>query len=127
MREQIDTVIVGGGQAGLSASYHLRRLDCQHIILERGRIGESWRSERWDSLMFQFPNWAIRLPGHSYQCSDPDGFVPRDEVVNFLEDYARLIKAPVRCGSVSHRYSRSTNQANFLSTQMTWCLRPRML
>lgn len=48
--------------------------------------------------MFQFPNWAIRLPGHSYQCSDPDGFVPRDEVVNFLEEYARLIKAPVRCG-----------------------------
>jgi putative flavoprotein involved in K+ transport len=98
MGEQIDTVIVGGGQAGLSASYHLSRLDCQHIILERGRIGESWRSERWDSLMFQFPNWAIRLPGHSYQCSDPDGFVPRDEVVNFLEEYARLIKAPMRCG-----------------------------
>jgi putative flavoprotein involved in K+ transport len=98
MQEQVDTVIVGGGQAGLSASYHLSRLGCGHVILERNRIGESWRSERWDSLMFQFPNWAIRLPGHSYKCADADGFVPRSEVVSFLEEYARLIQAPLRCG-----------------------------
>jgi putative flavoprotein involved in K+ transport len=98
MQEQVDTVVVGGGQAGLSASYCLSRLGCGHVILERNRIGESWRSERWDSLMFQFPNWAIRLPGHSYKCADPDGFVPRNEVVRFLEEYAGLIRAPVRCG-----------------------------
>ena len=98
MTEQVDTVIVGGGQAGLSLSYHLSRLGRPHVILERGRIGESWRSERWDSLMFQFPNWAIRLAGHGYQSDDPSGFVHKDEVVRFLEDYARLIKAPIRCG-----------------------------
>jgi putative flavoprotein involved in K+ transport len=63
MAERIETVIVGGGQAGLSLSYHLSRLGRPHVILERRRIGESWRSERWDSLMFQFPNWAIRLAG----------------------------------------------------------------
>jgi putative flavoprotein involved in K+ transport len=97
--EQIETVIVGGGQAGLSLSYHLAGLGRPHIILERGRIGESWRSERWDSLMFQFPNWSIRLAGHGYQSDDPNGFVHKDEVVRFLEDYARLIKAPIRCGA----------------------------
>jgi putative flavoprotein involved in K+ transport len=101
MPEQVDTVIVGGGQAGLSASYHLSRLGCQHLILERNRIGESWRSERWDSLMFQFPNWAIRLPGHSYKCTDPDGFVPRSEVVHFTASWPRSIaysSKKDRCG-----------------------------
>lgn len=96
--EHYETVVVGGGQAGLSLSYHLSRLGRPHIILERARVGESWRTERWDSLMFQFPNWAIRLAGHGYQSDDPNGFVHKDEVVRFLEDYARLIKAPIRCG-----------------------------
>ena len=99
MTEKIDTVIVGGGQAGLSMSYHLSRLGRPHVILERARIGESWRSQRWDSLMFQFPNWAIRLAGHGYQSDDPNGFVHKDEVVKFLENYARLIQAPIRCGT----------------------------
>jgi putative flavoprotein involved in K+ transport len=97
--EQTETAIVGGGQAGLSLSYHLVGRGRPHIILERGRIGESWRSERWDSLMFQFPNWSIRLAGHGYQSDDPNGFAHKDEVVRFLEDYARLIKAPIRCGT----------------------------
>lgn len=79
-------------------SYHLRRLGCEHLVVERGRIAERWRSERWDSLMFQFPNWMLRLPGHAYSGNAPDGFMPRDSVVRFLEEYARRIAPPIRCG-----------------------------
>jgi putative flavoprotein involved in K+ transport len=114
MGEQIETVIVGGGQAGLSISYHLSRLGRPHVILERARVGESWRSERWDSLMFQFPNWAIRLAGHGYQSDDPNGFVHKDEVVCFLEDYARRIGAPIRCGVRVQAVQPRTESPGFL-------------
>jgi putative flavoprotein involved in K+ transport len=98
MTEWVETIIIGAGQAGLAMSYHLARLGREHVILERSRVAERWRSERWDSLVFQFPNWTMRLPGHAYQSGDPDGFAPRHEVVRFIEQYAGLIKAPVRCG-----------------------------
>ena len=67
MAARHETVIVGGGHAGLALSYHLSRLGRPHVILERGRVAERWRSERWDSLMFQFPNWSLRLPGQEYR------------------------------------------------------------
>jgi putative flavoprotein involved in K+ transport len=63
MPERTETVIIGGGQAGLAMSYYLGQLGREHIILERGRVAERWRTERWDSLAFQFPHWMIRLPG----------------------------------------------------------------
>ena len=94
----IYTAIIGGGQAGLAMSYHLRQRGIEHIILERSRVAESWRSERWDSLMFQFPNWSIKLPGSVYASGNPDGFAPKDAIVNFLEGYATAIQAPLRCG-----------------------------
>ncbi len=93
-----ETVIVGGGHAGLALSYHLGRLGRPHVILERGRVAERWRSERWDSLMFQFPNWSLWLPGHEYRGSRPDGFATRAEVIAFIERYRELIDAPVRTG-----------------------------
>jgi putative flavoprotein involved in K+ transport len=96
--EKIDTVVVGGGQAGLAMSYHLKRLGREHVVIERCRVGESWRSERWDSLMFQFPNSSIQLPGYVYETDDPNGYVPKDEIVRFLENYATVIGAPLRCG-----------------------------
>jgi len=96
--ESIETVIVGGGQAGLAISHFLSQRDREHIVLERRRVAERWRSERWDSLHFQGPNWNLRLPGLPYQAADPDGFAPRDEVVRYIEDYASAIRAPLRCG-----------------------------
>jgi len=96
--EKFETVVIGAGQAGLAISHHLTVLGCEHVIFERARVAERWRSQRWDSLMFQFPNWSIELPGRSYPSGDPDGFAPKDEVLRFIEGYCAWIKAPVRSG-----------------------------
>ncbi len=98
MTAAYETVIVGGGHAGLALSYHLGRRGRPHVILERGRVAERWRSERWDSLMFQFPSWSLRLPGQEYRGAAPDGFATRDEVIAFIERYREAIAAPVRTG-----------------------------
>jgi putative flavoprotein involved in K+ transport len=89
-----DTVVIGGGQAGLAMSAVLRDRGCDHVVLERHRVGERWRSERWDSLRFQFPNWSITLPGLRYAGEDPDGFATAAEIGRLIESYAA--GAPVR-------------------------------
>jgi putative flavoprotein involved in K+ transport len=93
-----DVVVVGGGQAGLAASRHLVERGVDHVVLERGRVGERWRSERWDSLRLLTPRWQARLPGWSYEGPDADGFMTRTEVIGYLEDYARSFSAPVESG-----------------------------
>jgi putative flavoprotein involved in K+ transport len=96
--EQIETIVIGGGQAGLAMSYYLGQLGREHVILERQRVAERWRSERWDSLTFQTPNWNIHLPGFAFQAADPDAFASRDDVIKFIESYAAFIHAPLLCG-----------------------------
>ena len=98
MTQRIETVVVGGGPAGLATSYCLGQLGREHVVLERARVAERWRSERWDSFCLLSPNWAIHLPGSRYEASEPDGFAPRDEVVRWLEAYAARVDAPVRTG-----------------------------
>ena len=92
----VETLIVGGGQAGLTMSDMLSRLGRPHLVLERGRIGERWRSERWDGLRFQFPNWSVRLPDCPFPHADPDGFATSAQIVDYLDGYASRIKVPIR-------------------------------
>ncbi|NKB97372.1 MAG: SidA/IucD/PvdA family monooxygenase [Pseudomonadales bacterium] len=93
----IHTIVIGAGQAGLCASYHLSQQGIEHLVLERARIGERWRSERWDTLRFQFPNRYVRLPGFPYSGDEPESFMHRDGIVSVIERYAEHIKAPIQC------------------------------
>ena len=90
------TVIIGAGHAGLAMSRCLAERSIDHVVLERGEIANSWRTERWDSLRLLTPNWQSRLPGFSYEGDDPDGFRTMPETVDFIVRYARSIAAPVR-------------------------------
>ncbi len=98
MTEQVEVVIIGGGQAGLALSHYLTRQGRTHLVLEQGRVGETWRSGRWDSFTLNTPNWMTRLPGLPYQGDNPDGFLQREDVVAYLEQYAASFHAPLRCG-----------------------------
>ena len=95
--DHIDIAVVGGGQAGLAVSYELTQRGVEHVVLERGRTGQTWRG-RWDSFCLVTPNWYVQLPGHHYRGSDPDGFMPKDDLVAYLEGYAASFAAPVREG-----------------------------
>lgn len=120
MTEHVDTIVVGAGQGGLSSSYHLLQQGCEHIILEKNdQIARPWRS-RWDSFTLVTPNWMLKLPGAEYQGDDPDGFMPRDEVVAYFEAYVERFKMPIRYGvqvtSVEPSetgYLLSTNDGDF--------------
>lgn len=95
--QKINTVIIGAGQAGLAVSHELKRHGVDHVVLEKGKIGRNWR-DRWDSFCLVTPNWSVRLPGFAYDGDDPDGFMPRDDVVAFLDRYAASFGAPVQAG-----------------------------
>lgn len=96
--EKIDTLIIGGGQAGLAMSAHLGKQGVSHLVLERNRIAERWRSERWDSLVANGPAWHDRFPDLEFDGIDPDSFAPRDRIVSYFETFAQQINAPIRCG-----------------------------
>jgi putative flavoprotein involved in K+ transport len=103
--ERIQTVVVGGGQAGLATSYHLSKRDQAHVVLEQAaQPGNAWRNDRWDSFTLVTPNWTFRVPGIAYDGDDPDGFMPRDEVVSrferLVEDNALPVRFGVRVASV---------------------------
>jgi putative flavoprotein involved in K+ transport len=96
--EEVDTVVVGGGQAGLAMSEHLSKGGVPHLVLERCRIAERWRSERWDSLVANGPAWHDRFPNMEFSDIDPDAFAPKEKVADYFVAYAKLIAAPIRCG-----------------------------
>jgi len=111
----IDTLIIGGGQAGLAMSEHLGRRGVPHLVLERARIAERWRSERWDSLVANGPAWHDRFPTLSFEGMDPDGFAGRDRIVEYFEQYAALIQAPIRCGVDVHALRRAPDGHGFVA------------
>ncbi|MEO3854535.1 NAD(P)-binding domain-containing protein [Acrocarpospora sp. B8E8] len=90
---------MGAGHAGLAASHFLHGRSIDHVVLERGEVANSWRRERWDSLRLLTPNWQSRLPGHRYEGPDPDGYMTMGEVIEFIERFATVSRAPVRTGT----------------------------
>jgi putative flavoprotein involved in K+ transport len=98
MTDTHHTVVIGAGQAGLATSWHLKQRGLEHVVLESGRVGESWRSRRWDSFRLLIVNAMCQLPGYRYAGSEPNGFMWKDEVVEFFDVYAREFGAPVREG-----------------------------
>ncbi len=111
-----DVVIVGGGQAGLAMSRCLSDARIDHVVLERGRVAERWRSERWDSLRLLTPNWMTRLPAFSYDGPDPDGFMTANELVAFFDRYASSFPVPVETETSVEVIDRDAFDENFLVT-----------
>jgi putative flavoprotein involved in K+ transport len=97
--ERTTAVVIGAGHAGLAASHYLRERAIDHVVLERGEVANSWRRERWDSLRLLTPNWQSRLPGHHYDGPDPDGYMTMGDVVEFIDRFAAVSRAPVRTGT----------------------------
>jgi len=95
---RIDVAVIGAGQAGLATSFELARRGIEHVVLDRGRVAESWRTRRWDSFTLVAPNWSFDLPGRPYNGPDRDGFMLRDELVSRFQSYADEIRAPVETG-----------------------------
>ncbi|GAB4360786.1 MAG: NAD(P)/FAD-dependent oxidoreductase [Kiloniellaceae bacterium] len=96
--EKIDTLVVGAGQAGVAMSAHLKKHGIPHLVLERDRIAERWRTGRWDSLVANGPAWHDRFPEMEFAGTEPDGFAPKEAVADYFVAFAKKIDAPIRCG-----------------------------
>ena len=112
MSEHIDTIVVGGGQAGLSVSWHLKQAGREHLVFDRGKIGDTWR-QRWDSFCLVTPNWSCQLPGFPYDGDEPEGFMLRDQIVAYVERFAKNFEPPYRGGVEVRRLSSSSNGGRF--------------
>lgn len=123
MGQSVEVAVVGGGQAGLAVSHHLSEAGLEHVVLERGRVGQTWR-DRWDSFCLVTPNWSVQLPGNPYDGDSPHGYMSRDEVVTSLERYARAVRAPLREGVEVQAVER-TGEDGFLLTTSEGDLRAR--
>ena len=110
---EIDTLVVGAGQAGVAMSEHLSALGVPHLVLEKNRIAEAWRSGRWDSLVANGPAWHDRFPGLEFDDLDPDAFAPKERVAAYFEAYARKYNAPIRTGVEVHKVVRNADRAGF--------------
>ncbi|MGH8622368.1 MAG: NAD(P)-binding domain-containing protein, partial [Burkholderiales bacterium] len=110
----LDTVVVGAGQAGLGTSYYLQRDGREHMVFERNRVGETWRSQRWDSFQLNTPNSLSTLPGLPYEGAEPDGFWRHDELVDYFERYVARFHLPVRSGVIVKMVVQDKENERFL-------------
>ncbi|BAN47703.1 NAD(P)/FAD-dependent oxidoreductase [Metapseudomonas resinovorans] len=110
---EIDTLIVGAGQAGVAMSEHLSKLGVPHLVLERNRIAEGWRTGRWDSLVANGPAWHDRFPGMEFEGLDPDAFAPKEQVAAYFEAYAKQFNAPIRTGVEVKKVVRNGDRPGF--------------
>lgn len=108
--QRAEAVVIGAGHAGLSTSYFLSRAGIEHVVLDKGRVGEKWRSTCWDSFYLNTSNWAFNLPGFVYTGDEPDVFLSRDETVEYLGSYALSFDAPVRTNSRVIAVTRPTDR-----------------
>ena len=100
MNLAVETIIIGGGQAGLALSYYLKQRNHEHIVLEAvSQPAFAWREQRWDSFTLLTPNWALRLPGAHYDGPDPHGFLPREQILAYFEGYAQRNQLPIQLDS----------------------------
>jgi len=109
-------IVIGGGQAGLSMSYCLKERGIEHLVFEKDRVAESWRSKRWDAFCLVTPNWQCQLPGFAYAGADPNGFMVKDEIVNYIEAYAKSFNPPLHEGVTVTRLTRNGAKGFALAT-----------
>jgi putative flavoprotein involved in K+ transport len=113
-------VIIGAGHAGLAMSRCLTERSIEHVVLERGEVANSWKTERWESLRLLTPNWQSRLPGYRYEGDDPDGYRTMPETIAFIEQYAKLIAAPVRSNTLVTSVRRNDDDYTVATTNGEW-------
>jgi len=114
------TVVIGAGQAGLAMSWCLTDRSIDHVVLERGEVANSWKTERWDSLRLLTPNWQSRLPGFGYEGDDPDGYRTMPETIAFIERYAEVIAAPVQTNTTVTSLRRRDDGYEVATNQGDW-------
>lgn len=112
--EKTDTLVVGGGQAGIAMSEHLRANGIEHLVLEKNRVAEAWRSGRWDSLVANGPTWHDRFPNLGFDDCDQDAFASKERIADYLVDYAKMIDAPIRAGVEVTKAERTADGGAFL-------------
>lgn len=115
-------VVIGAGQAGLSASHWLQQHGIDHVVLEKRRVAASWRDDRWDTFCLVTPNWACRLPDFPYAGPDPKGYMLKDEIVAYLEAFAAKVRPPLREGVAVTRLSRHVSGAFEVETGIGRCM-----
>lgn len=119
-KSHYSVIIVGGGQAGLAISYLLKQESIDHVIFEKNQIGHAWRNQRWDSFCLVTPNWQCRLPGFPYAGGDDQGFMLKDEIVQYLEDYAASFQAPIFEGVEVSKLSQRADAFEVITSQGTY-------